>query len=65
LLGLVIQSVETDRKLLYIEASHRFGEHWKTTLEYHGFFNQNQPSRDAIYDIRQDDYVRVALFYYF
>ncbi|OGW27795.1 MAG: hypothetical protein A3K09_08565 [Nitrospinae bacterium RIFCSPLOWO2_12_FULL_47_7] len=65
LLGLVIQSVETDRKLLYIEASHRFGDHWKATLEYHGFLNQNQPTRDALYDIRQDDYVRVALFYYF
>lgn len=63
LLGLVIQSVETSRRLLYIEASHRFGDHWKATLEYHGYLDQ--PKTDLLYDFRQDDYVRMALYYYF
>ena len=59
----VVQDAETSARLITVEASRRFGSSLKATLEICTF--SNVPPGDALYDLRDDDYVRLELAYYF
>ena len=62
LIGMV-QDAETSARLISIEASRRFGSSWKANLEI-GLFT-DAPSDDPLYGLREDDYLRLELAYYF
>ncbi len=62
-LAVVYQNIETTRRFLGVEASTRFGIHWKVTLEYHGFLDQ--PAEDILHAIRDDDFLKLRLAYHF
>jgi hypothetical protein len=63
LLAVLIQSIETDRRLTVVEASTRFGNHWRATLEFRGY--ANQPPSDLLFDVRDDDFLKMRLDYRF
>ena len=46
-----------------VEASRRFGEHWKVYLEFRGFVNTDP--EDAAYVYRNENYIQAELLYYF
>ncbi|UCE35103.1 MAG: hypothetical protein JSV40_04125 [Deltaproteobacteria bacterium] len=59
----VVQDTETSARLITVEASRRVGSSWKATLEVCVFSNVSP--QDALYDLRNDDYLRLELAYYF
>jgi len=59
----VVQDAESSARLITVEASRRLGSSLKATLEICAF--SNVPPGDALYDLRDDDYVRLELAYYF
>jgi hypothetical protein len=59
----VVQDVESSARLITIEASRRFGSTWKANLELGAF--SDIPSDDPLYGLREDDYLRLELAYYF
>ena len=59
----VVQDTETSARLITVEASRRLGSSVKAILEICSF--SNVPPADALYDLRDDDYVRLELAYYF
>jgi len=59
----MIQDIDTDGRLLFVEASRRFGDHWTLDLELRTFMNQ-APS-DFLFAFRDDDLLQVTLNYYF
>ena len=59
----VVQDTETSARLITVEASRRVGSSWKATLEVCVFSNVSP--QDALYDLRNDDYLRFELAYYF
>jgi hypothetical protein len=63
LLAGVMQDVDGDENVLILEASRRFGSHWRMTLETWIFADLSRESR--IYDFRDDDFVRMEMAYYF
>lgn len=58
-----VQDVESDTRFLFLEASRRFGDHWKLEMEIRTFLDQ--PSDDLLFALRDDDLIQVELFYYF
>jgi hypothetical protein len=59
----MIADRDSDARMLNIEASRRFGDHWKFNLEAHWF--NNIPASDPLYSFRQDDHIQLELAYYF
>jgi hypothetical protein len=59
----VMQDVEESENLLTVEASRRFGEHWRLVLE--AWFFLSAPKNSLIYDLREDDFIRAEMAYYF
>jgi hypothetical protein len=62
LFGLV-QDVNSNSRALFLEASRRIRENWKTSVEVRTFSSQS--TDDFFFDQRDDDYVQVGLGYYF
>jgi hypothetical protein len=58
-----MQDTKTSARLITVEASRRLGSNCKVNLEIYVFSNV-QPE-DALYDLRDDDYVQLELAYYF
>ena len=58
----VIQDLDRPSQTITIEASRRFGDRWKMTLES-GFFDPAK--EDLLYDLREDDFIRFEMAYYF
>jgi len=59
----VVQDAENSARLITVEASRRFGSNWKANLEIGAF--TDAPSDDMLYGLREDDYLRFELAYYF
>ncbi len=59
----VVQDAETSACLITVEASRRFGSNWKANLEM-GLFS-DLPPEDPLYGLREDDYLRLELAYYY
>ncbi|MFQ5328425.1 MAG: hypothetical protein ACE5D4_00355 [Thermodesulfobacteriota bacterium] len=62
LLGM-IQDIGSSARFLSLESSRRFGDHLKTSLEIRLFLAQ--PPDDLLYDLRDDDLMRIEVAYYF
>jgi len=63
LLAGVIQDVESSARALRLEASRRIGSRWRATLEAWAFLDC--PEDDLLYSLRDDDFLRIGLAYYF
>ena len=64
LLAGVSEDTEISSRVVTIEASRRFGNNWKGTLEATAFFEV--PEDDILlYNLRDDDFVRIEMAYYF
>ncbi len=63
LLAGIVYDYENSGRALTIEAARRFGSGFKATLE--GYFFSHQSQEDFLYDFRDDNYISVALAYYF
>ncbi|UCD66339.1 MAG: hypothetical protein JSW69_01565, partial [Deltaproteobacteria bacterium] len=63
---LVGLSIDLDNKgnVLQLEASRRLTDNIKVFLEGWAFFNTD-PGDYYLYSIRDDDFIRLQLFYYF
>jgi len=59
----VMQDVADDENIVVVEASRRFGSHWRLSLDAWVFCSI--PEDSPIYDLRDDDFVRLELAYYF
>jgi hypothetical protein len=59
----LIQDLKNGSRTLTVEASRRFGNRWKLTLESGLFFSPSED--DLLFDLRDDDFVRMELAYYF
>jgi hypothetical protein len=62
LVGL-IQDLGSRTRAAKIEASRRFGDNWKLSLDVWSFFNI--PQEDMFHSIHDDDFLRLQLAYYF
>lgn len=60
----IIRDNDDDTRLVFVEASRRFGEHWKADLELRGF-SGGTASTSPLFDFRQDNQLRLTLGYYF
>ena len=58
-----VQDVDTSARLLFLEASRRFGNNWLLNLEVR--LSLDQPDSDFLFDQRKDDLFQTELFYYF
>lgn len=58
-----IFDMDTDAKVITVEASRRFGNNWK--LNFDARVYHNLPQTDLLYAYRNDDYVQFELVYYF
>jgi hypothetical protein len=63
LLAGVIQDMDSSARAVKIEASRRIGSNWKLFLQAWGFFDP--PRDELLYNIRDDDFLRIELAYYF
>ena len=63
LLAGFVQDLEVSTNTLLVETSRRFGSHWRLTLE--AWFFLHAPPSSLIYSLRDDDFVRLELAYYF
>ena len=59
----VIQDLDSSDAAWNIEASRRFGNNWKASLE--GRFFSVEETRSALYQIRNDDYIQLEFARYF
>lgn len=59
----LIQDLNRASKVLNIEASRRFTDHWKIEVEG-SIFSQQDPN-DLLHAQRDDDFLQVTLFFYF
>jgi len=57
------QDLQSPAKIFQLEASRRFGEQFKASLEARTF--KDLPQGDPIYSLRNDDYFKLELAYYF
>jgi len=62
LVGLV-QDVTSNARSLFLEASRRFGDQWKLTVEMRAFLSQSE--NDLLFDLRADDLLQMELNYFF
>lgn len=58
-----INDYETDAKQLFVESSRRVGERWKVELEILMLLNPSL--NDKLYGLRDDDFARLTLSYYY
>jgi hypothetical protein len=58
-----VQDIGSQARLLFLEASHRFGNHLLLTAEFRAFINQ--PATDLFFEQRDDEILQVELAYYF
>ena len=58
-----VQDVDTSARLLFLEASRRFGNNWLLNIEMR--LSLDQPDSDFLFDQRKDDLFQTELFYYF
>jgi hypothetical protein len=58
-----MQDVEQSENALIVEASRRFGSHWRLTLD--AWFFLNAPEDSVLYSLRDDDFLRLELAYHF
>jgi hypothetical protein len=58
-----VQDVDTSARLLFLEASRRFGNNWLLNIEMR--FSLDQPASDFLFEQRKDDLFQTELFYYF
>jgi hypothetical protein len=63
LLAGFVQDLDSSARLLSLEASRRFGDNWRLSIEAWGFIDL--PPDDLIYSLRDDDFVQVEIAYYF
>ena len=59
----MIQDINSSGTTFTLEASTRITNHWKISIN--AFFVLDSSSSDIIYDLRNDDYLQLELFYYF
>lgn len=59
----MIQDINSAGTTFTLEASRRITSHWRISLN--AFFVLDSSSSDIIYDLRNDDYLQLELFYYF
>ncbi|VAV83289.1 FIG01201466: hypothetical protein [hydrothermal vent metagenome] len=59
----IVQDIDSDARMVFMEMSRRLGTNWKATLD--AFFFLNQGSNDRVNGARDDDYVGLELAYYF
>jgi hypothetical protein len=64
LLAGAIVDFDTATTAYNVEASRRFGDHWKLYLEMRGFVNSNS-KEDAGFFFRKENYLQLELQYYF
>jgi hypothetical protein len=57
-----VQDLTVFRAYLRVEATHRFGEHWKLSLQLHGFFGEEGALESSLL---QDHHGQVRLAYHF
>ena len=62
-LGGLILDMDSPACALTLEASRRFGSNWKLLMQAWGFFNS--PKDDLLYNVQNDDFLQVALAYYY
>ena len=58
-----VQDVDTSARLLFLEASRRFGNNWLLNIEMR--LSLDQPASDFLFEQRKDDLFQTELFYYF
>lgn len=58
-----VQDIGSQARFLFLEASHRFGDHLLLTAEFRTFINQ--PATDFFFEQRDDEILQVELAYYF
>ncbi|MDH3973100.1 MAG: hypothetical protein OEV42_02365 [Deltaproteobacteria bacterium] len=58
-----MDDLESSAHIISIEASRRFGEHVKISLKGRSF--SSIPADDPVYSLRDDDYMKLELAYYF
>jgi hypothetical protein len=58
-----VQDIESSARLLFLEASHRFGDNILLTTEFRAFVNQ--PATDFLFESRDDEILQIELAYYF
>ncbi len=63
LLAGLIQDTDSSARILSVEASRRIGSNWKATLEAYAFLDV--PDDDLLHPLRDDDFLRLELAYYF
>ena len=63
LLSGLLQDLNNSSRALSLEASRRFGDNWKATIEARGFFNL--PESDLLFSLRDDDFIQFELSYYY
>ncbi|MEJ2143213.1 MAG: hypothetical protein P8Y24_12820 [Gammaproteobacteria bacterium] len=59
----VIDDRDSRARMYSIEASRRFGNHWKMSLE--GRWFDNIPDTDPLYSYKNDDVIQLEIAYYF
>ena len=63
LFGMTLDLDDKQRKSGFLEASRRFGNHWKLSAEGRVFVSHDE--QDPVYLIRDDDHVQLNIEYYF
>ncbi len=58
-----VQDIDSSARLLFLEASHRFGDNLLLTTEFRAFVNQ--PPTDFFFESRDDEILQIELAYYF
>ena len=59
----VIFDLENDSKTGFLEASRRIGDAWKLSVEGRSFFDIE--FNDSLYDLRNEDFIKVELAWFF
>ncbi len=58
-----VQDLNSQARLLFLEASRRFGDHLLLTAELRAFINQ--PAKDFLFEQRDDEIIQIELAYYY
>lgn len=63
LLAGLMKDLDSSARILRIEASCRIRDNWKVNMESWSFFELSQ--KDVLYTLRDDDFIKMELSYYF
>jgi hypothetical protein len=63
LLAGIIQDLDSNARILFMESGRRFGNNLRATLEARIF--ADQPASDPLYYLRKDDFIQLDLAYWF